>query len=83
MARLPLEKALSMVKRDEILVREAASKSLSRFIESLRKAKIKPRYAAIVSDDEPNQIGNPHLKAHADERRLLRCQRRLNRDPFR
>jgi len=72
MARLPAERALPMVKRDEMLVRDAASKSVSTFIEDLRKAKASPRRAAIVSDDEPAQIGNPHLQAHADERRLLR-----------
>src|SRR5262245_49343135 len=72
MARLPVEEALPMVKRDEMLVREAASKSMSSFIEDLSKAKASPRRAAIVSDDEPAQIGNPHLQAHADERRLLR-----------
>jgi hypothetical protein len=72
MARLPLGKALPMVKRDEALVRKAASKSVSSFIEGLRKSKMSPRNVAIVSDDEPAQIGNPHLKAHADERRLFR-----------
>src|SRR5262249_47329343 len=35
MARLPFGKALPMVKRDEALVRKAASKSVSSFIEGL------------------------------------------------
>ena len=71
-ARLRLEKALPMVQRDETLVRKAATTSMSSFIERLRKSKMSPRHAAIVSDDEPAQIGNPHLKAHAEERRLFR-----------
>jgi hypothetical protein len=72
LARLLLEKALPVVKRDETLVREATSKSVAAFVESVRKAKVNPRFAAIVSDAEPAHIGNPHLKAHADERRLFR-----------
>jgi hypothetical protein len=72
MARLPLKEALPMVKRDEELVRKAASNSMSRFVEELRKAKVNPRWAAIVSDDEPARISNPHLKAHEEERRLFR-----------
>src|SRR5262249_16382407 len=72
MARFAPEKALPMVRRDEKLVREATSKSMSSFIASLRKAKVYPGCAAIVSDDEPAQIGNPHFKAHPHERCLFR-----------
>jgi hypothetical protein len=54
MARLPLDQALPMVRRDEMVVRKVASKSMSTFVERLRNAKIKPRCAVIVSG-ETNQ----------------------------
>jgi hypothetical protein len=71
LARMAREAAEPLVARDVAMVHQAASKSVRAFIERLREAKVLLRSAAIVSDRDPPKIGNPHLQAHADERRLF------------
>ena len=72
LARMAREAAEPLVARDVATVHQAASKSVRAFVERLRKAKAVLRSATIVSDGDPPKIGNPHLQAHADERRLFR-----------
>ncbi len=72
LARLPREEAESLVKRDVAVVRKAAARSVRAFARRLLDAGARVSRLAIVSDSDPQEIDNSHLRAHADERRLFR-----------